>query len=53
MTRAKLARALNRAMFKEVEDEINNLPPQFFGTVEVTFQAAVCQLSSVPPRQRS
>lgn len=28
-------------MFKEIEDEINSLPPQFFGTVEFTFQAGV------------
>jgi hypothetical protein len=29
------------AMFKEVQDEIDGLPPGFFGTVEVTFQAGV------------
>jgi hypothetical protein len=28
-------------MFKDIEDEINNLPPQFFGTVEFTFQAGL------------
>jgi len=29
------------AMFKEIEDEINGLPPGFFGTVEFTFQAGI------------
>jgi hypothetical protein len=28
-------------MFREVEDEINNLPERFFGTVEITFQAGL------------
>jgi hypothetical protein len=28
-------------MFREIEDEIDGLPPGFFGTVEVTFQAGV------------
>lgn len=26
-------------MFKEIEEEIENLPPAFFGTIEITFQA--------------
>jgi hypothetical protein len=25
-------------MFREIEDEIRNLPPKFFGKVEITFQ---------------
>jgi hypothetical protein len=29
------------ATIKEVEDEINSLPPGFFGTVEFTFQAGI------------
>jgi hypothetical protein len=28
-------------MFREIEDEINSLPPGFFGTVEFTFQAGI------------
>jgi hypothetical protein len=28
-------------MFREIENEIDGLPPGFFGTVEVTFQAGV------------
>jgi len=28
-------------MYKEIEDEINGLPPGFFGTVEFTFQAGI------------
>lgn len=39
-------------MFKEIEDEINGLPPGFFGTVEFTFQAGIPTLSA-PPRPRS
>jgi hypothetical protein len=29
------------ATIKEIEDEINSLPPGFFGTVEFTFQAGI------------